>query len=577
MEVQEERPPPYAHNDPDTLQLPSVPTQDPLSAAPLPVTNGVHLPDLKSLGLPVATHSRGASHPLDNHPPVLFPTHAVDSQQWQNGSSQHVAFPRVPLTAPRSASEMDVGSPMDTESIVSMEEQANGNPQMAVRNQKELLAAEAIVGLGNPGRQSPFTLKGALLTQADFVMSPPGRSATLPPPSDLSAQEREPLLSLVTSRHPWIGNTINGSLSAYSTTKTYSPRFVQSSADFLERNFANTVGTVGRRTGVENSLRRYLGERPEEEESGSHKRRRIDNDTMDIEQGLQTPPMRAARTRGDSDISSAREETLPPYDTERSPEYEERGTKGQSRQLALRNGSQKHRGESSHSPHWSTRVMITTSGLGVALSEKSLRSLKFCLNLLRDATAHIGNAMRALRMVLEDFERATSSNQQYPEEKGVGSRQLVRDMEVEQREKESRRLAERIKALSQDIWETLKKVCASVSHYTGGALPENASNLVRRQLLSVPQRWQAANAASTQNGQAGENGASAEVRGANRMVAFAKEGLDMIAQVSMVVESTINSAEQWLDSLGRNRNNESFSRDEKSPYALPTTAPPPKK
>lgn len=568
MEVQEERPPPYAHNDPDTLQLPSVPTQDPPLAAAASlsaVTNGVHLPDLKSLGLPVATHSRSASNPLDNYGPAALPSHGAHTQQWQDGANGHVSFPRVPLTAPRSAAEMDMGSPMDTESIVSMDDQVNGNPHKSARNHKELLAAEAIVGLGNP----------------DYVMSPPGRSATLPSPSNqTSAEEREPLLSLVTSRHPWIGNTINGSLSAYSTTKTYSPRFVQSSADFLERNFANTVGTVGRRTGIENNLRRYLGERANEGESGSHKRRRADNDMMDIEQGLQTPPVRVARTRGDSDISSVREETLPPYDTERSPDYEERNTNGQNRQLAMLNGTQKHRGESSQSPHWSTRVMITTSGLGVALSEKSLRSLKFCLNLLREASARIGNAMRALRMVLDDFEKANSangSNHQYDDEKGVGSRQLMRDMAEKQREEESRRLANRIKALSQDIWETIKKVCASVSQYTGGALPENASNIVRRQLLSVPQRWQAANAASTQNGQDGENSAPAEVRGANRMLAFAKEGLDMIAQVSMVVESTINSAEQWLDSLGRKRNDSGTPRDEKSENGLPTTVLVPRK
>lgn len=573
MEVQEERPPPYAHNDPDTLQLPSVPTQDPpraLPAAPSPATNGVHLPDLKSLGLPVSTHSRSASNSLDNYGSPLFPKHAADTQQWQNpGIFQHASLPRAPVTAPRSAAEMDMGSPMDTESIVSMEDQVNGNTQTSTRSQKELLAAEAIAGLGNP----------------DYVMSPPGRSATLPPSSDQSSsQEREPLLSLVTSRHPWIGNTINGSLSAYSTTKTYSPRFVQSSADFLERNFANTVGTVGRRTGVENSIRRYLGEGANEVESGSHKRRRTDNDMMDIEQGLQTPPVRAARTRGDSDISSVREETLPPYDTERSPEYEERpftnGHARQHRQLALLNGSDKQRGESSQSSHWSTRVMITTSGLGVALSEKSLRSLKFCLKLLREATAHIGTAMRALRMVLEDFEKATSSSkstQQQSDEKGVGSRQLMRDMEEKHREEESRRLANRINALSQDIWETLKKVCASVSHYTGGALPENASNLVRRQLLSVPQRWQAASAASTQNGHEGEHGEPAEVRGANRMLAFAKEGLDMIDQVSLVVESTIKSAEKWLDSMGRSRTSSSAPRDEKSANGLPTTEMPSKK
>ncbi|EOD52830.1 putative clock controled protein (ccg-8) protein [Neofusicoccum parvum UCRNP2] len=433
MEVQEERPPPYAHNDPDTLQLPSVPTQDPPLAAVASlsaVTNGVHLPDLKSLGLPVATHSRSASNPLDNYGPAALPSHGAHTQQWQDGANGHVSFPRVPLTAPRSAAEMDMGSPMDTESIVSMDDQVNGNPHKSARNHKELLAAEAIVGLGNP------------------------------------------------------------------------------------------------------------------------------------------------------DISSVREETLPPYDTERSPDYEERNTNGQTRQLAMLNGPQKHRGESSQSPHWSTRVMITTSGLGVALSEKSLRSLKFCLNLLREASARIGNAMRALRMVLDDFEKANSangSNHQYDDEKGVGSRQLMRDMAEKQREEESRRLANRIKALSQDIWETIKKVCASVSQYTGGALPENASNIVRRQLLSVPQRWQAANAASTQNGQDGENSAPAEVRGANRMLAFAKEGLDMIAQVSMVVESTINSAEQWLDSLGRKRNDSGTPRDEKSENGLPTTVLVPRK
>ncbi|OMP85584.1 Clock-controlled protein 8 [Diplodia seriata] len=298
---------------------------------------------------------------------------------------------------------------------------------------------------------------------------------------------------------------------------------------------------------------------------------------MDIEQGLHTPPVRAARTRGDSDISSVREETLPPYDTERSPEYEERTANGH-RQLALLNGNQKSGNESSQSSHWSTRVMITTSGLGVALSEKSLRSLKFCLNLLRDATAHIGTAMRALRMVLEDFEKATNGSSQYNDEKCVGSRQLMRDMEEQQREQESRRLANRIKAISQEIWETIKKVCSSVSQYTGGALPENAGNIVRRQLLSVPQRWQAATAATTRNGQEGENGEPAEVRGANRMLAFGKEGLDMIAQVSLVVESTIKSAEQWLDSLGRKRTDSGEPRDEKSAeLLLPITERPSKR
>ncbi len=35
------------------------------------------------------------------------------------------------------------------------------------------------------------------------------------------------------------------------------------------------------------------------------------------------------------------------------------------------------------------------------------------------------------------------------------------------------------------------------------------------------------------------------------MVAFATEGLDMIAQVTQTLELTLNSAEQWLARVGR--------------------------
>ena len=38
----------------------------------------------------------------------------------------------------------------------------------------------------------------------------------------------------------------------------------------------------------------------------------------------------------------------------------------------------------------------------------------------------------------------------------------------------------------------LQSVTTHVSRYTGGALPENAGALVRRQLMSVPQRWRVA-------------------------------------------------------------------------------------
>jgi hypothetical protein len=127
------------------------------------------------------------------------------------------------------------------------------------------------------------------LTQADFARSPTAHSITLSARSPTA--EPEPLLSLLTSNHPWLGGTINGSISAYNTTKGYTPRFVQYGAELIERNIGspmvNTVSSVGRRTGMEQNIRRYLGEqgrRPSDLEAGddesSRKRQRRISPTM---------------------------------------------------------------------------------------------------------------------------------------------------------------------------------------------------------------------------------------------------------------------------------------------------------
>ena len=46
------------------------------------------------------------------------------------------------------------------------------------------------------------------------------------------------------------------------------------------------------------------------------------------------------------------------------------------------------------------------------------------------------------------------------------------------------------------------------------------------------------------------------VFGAQKVVVLAKEGLDMMAQVSGVVGGTIVSAEEWCERLGRKRKEE---------------------
>ena len=394
----------------------------------------------------------------------------------------------------------------------------------------------------------------------DFVRSPTARSFTMSA-REPTTEPQQPMLSLLTSNHPWLGGTISGSLAAYNLTKDYSPRFVKYGAELVERNvgspMVNTVSSVGRRTGMEKNLRRYLGEqhrRPSDLEQGDadapRKRQRAGSpaaEAMDVDSRT------SSRTRGGSQSSYA--ESLPAYDDQRSPNYEENATMTDS-STPTAAGKEPERRQQTQAVQdrrvaWSTQLIMTTSGLGVALSAASLRSLKQCLHLLRGATSHIDSVMRALKLVLEEYETALKRRRSDKDEAPI---------KEEGKEDEVRKIAEKIKTLSSDIWQTLQGVVQSVSRHTGGALPQNASQVVRTQLLSVPQRWQLAGR-RTANAPADEEAGEGEaVRGANRMLAFAMEGLDMMGQITTVVDGTVQSAESWLARIGRappSRNGES--------------------
>lgn len=268
----------------------------------------------------------------------------------------------------------------------------------------------------------------------------------------------------------------------------------------------------------------------------------------------------ASRTRGGSHSSYA--ESLPAYDEHRSPKYEETALVAVDPVTGKEAQISQDRPESSQDRrvNWSTQLIMTTSGLGVALSDASLKSLKLCLRLLRGATKHIDSVMRALKLVVDEYEaalrNARHSNGMSGDEKDVAMYQ-GEDEHVQA-------IAARMKQLSSDIWNTLQSVVTSVSRYTGGALPQNASQVVRTQLLSVPQRWQLASR-NTSTGNEGGEGAGEEVRGANRMLAFASEGLDMMGQITAVVDGTVQSAEGWLSRIGRQPTEHPDEEPEKAP------------
>ncbi|KAM5378199.1 hypothetical protein ACJA88_005933 [Fusarium oxysporum] len=492
-------PPAYSNvASPNAIKFPDVPTDIPTSLPPLArfeSDNETKLPPLSSLTSEMAlepTKTWLPLHPMP-YPPVL--AHSIDSPTRMDldGSSNSV----VSAASPDGLLDTRAGS-------VSLDD-----PDVR-------LAAEALGDL-----------------RADFISSPPHRNSSLPP---------EPLLSLLTTTHPLLASTIEGATSAYGGAKNFSPRF-RSGAEYVEgylTPIANTVGSVGRVTGVEGGVRWFLGAGRRQNSStsdletgNSKKRRKTDEDEavsnkrfesegmqqMSDEQ-MDTAPSPSSKTMSRRMSTTSTVDTLPAYDELRSPAYTETDS----------NSPRPSRPNSA----WQSRLITSTSGLSVAMSQESLRSLKYCLQWLRWANDHIARVISALKTTLEEYEKVPDGQ--------AG----------EQADPESRsQLAARISNLKGDVLRTLREAINTVSKYAGGALPENARILVRRHLTSLPQRFRVATMTDRNAGQ--QDNETALTEGAHKVLVLAKEGLDMVVQVSGVVDGTIVSAEQWLDRMGKRR------------------------
>ena len=343
-------------------------------------------------------------------------------------------------------------------------------------------------------------------------------------------QEPEPLLSLLSTRHPWIGGTINNSLSAYASIKQFSPRPVQYGATLVE----STVGHIGRGTGVEGNIRRYLG--------GDHAGPRQDEDS---DQASALPAKRRRTEGGLSEEARSQLSAAPRVESNRHSFDGPRDTTAMSRPAADELAPHQVFRPSEHRS-WSTQLLISTSGLGAAFNEASLRSLRYCLNFIRATNEHINGLVRALRSLLAELQGPHRQPNLNGPRGGDAPRTGQNDHLQELPRGDDSQLSERIRQLNDEIWNTVKSVCTNISRYTGGALPESAGQFVRMQVMSVPARWQ-----RTAPQQTPMDSRAQTLSNGERMVAFANEGLDMMGQVHGVVDETIQSAEKWLDRVGR--------------------------
>lgn len=133
---------------------------------------------------------------------------------------------------------------------------------------------------------------------------------------------------------------------------------------------------------------------------------------------------------------------------------------------------------------WQKRLMLSTSGFGVALNDESLKNLKYCLQWLRFLNVHLSKLVTALRSVVEELDNHQQQQQQQVQQnavEGEGAFGRLLPAGCEQRRVQ---LAARVEGLKAEVVGTMKKVVEVVSNYTGSALPDNARDLIKRLSLS---------------------------------------------------------------------------------------------
>lgn len=411
----------------------------------------------------------------------------------------------------------------------------------------------------------------------DLLSSPPNRNTPLPTtprdhrmgtssPQDMAAEQQrpEPLLSLITATHPLVAKSIESVTSAYNSGKNYSPH-LKTGAEYIEEHLspvAKVVSDVGRRTGVEGGVRWILG--------GVRTSGRKHQSGADAETGDRENPKRRKAKLSDKEkeafdrsfpdaVVSGKErrtsvstvDTLPAYDDHRSPSYAE-AVESSRPQQARRD-----------SLEWKARIVVTTSSLAVAMQKESREKLKLCLEQLRYANSCINNMVLSLQNVIE----------QYDAEKGRkdGEDQIMADASASSPTTATLdnrgRLIAQMNRLGNDIAFKINSVMQFINNHAASALPDNVRTLVRDQFMSLPYRWCARLLAQprAEPKPAAADQETATREGAHRMLLFAKEGLQMMASVSDVLDRTIKSAEDELARRSQPEAEPSIAQPEPAP------------
>jgi len=174
-------------------------------------------------------------------------------------------------------------------------------------------------------------------------------------------------------------------------------------------------------------------------------------------------------------------------------------------------------------------------GVGAAVSEESMKSLKYCLHWLHYANQQIEHQIAVLR----DFIVKLT---------GPSSNALIHTS-----------ASSTLGSIKRDVVDTLRKVIEVVSKYAGVCLPEHARQNVKEFILTLPIRWASINRtdhsatpspmSSPQMTPANNYPHNQTADYARRLLSLATESLEMLKGVAIIFGETIEKAESWLGRL----------------------------
>ncbi|KAF7309368.1 hypothetical protein MIND_00307500 [Mycena indigotica] len=124
-------------------------------------------------------------------------------------------------------------------------------------------------------------------------------------------------------------------------------------------------------------------------------------------------------------------------------------------------------------------LLLEAGGLSAALSDESMRRLKYCLQWLQYATQHID----AQILILRDFIASLQPSPLTPSSTTTPSANVTDPPEL---------TPDHLKTLAHlrsDIVQTIRQVVGVVSKYAGSALPEPARSRVRGFILDLPKKF----------------------------------------------------------------------------------------